>query len=321
MTMDPNLAGNTAAIIENSWDLLSNLRDQTRMTTAMAILAENDNRGIVLSSLPGTGDHAYVPRVGFHFHLHSTAPGKALLAFLPSDQRQERVSSLNFRRFTKQTIADPEEFEAKLRQYAKQKYAEDIGEYAEGVNCVASCICSPKNEPLAAIWITALSVELPESRLPDLAKEVIRTAEAISQRLASRHPDSSPYVDETLEQAKRFIEERFTDEKAIHDYIEGLYMSASWFRKQFKERHGLSPTQYRLQLVLDKAKRLLELTNLPIKEIAFQLGYDSQNYFSRAFKKHEGHSPAQYREQQREADLSDPANSVSKTSTLPPKPT
>ena len=77
-------------------------------------------------------------------------------------------------------------------------------------------------------------------------------------------------------------------------------MSASWFRKQFKERYGSSPTQYRHQLIFDKAKRLLELTNLSIKEITYQLGYDSQNYFSRAFKKQEGLSPAQYRDRANE---------------------
>jgi AraC-like DNA-binding protein len=53
---------------------------------------------------------------------------------------------------------------------------------------------------------------------------------------------------------------------------------------------------FRLQLLHDRARRLLRNTNLSVKEIAFQLGYDSQNYFSRAFKKAEGVSPAHYRE-------------------------
>ena len=68
--MSDNQIGNTAVLIQNSSDLLAELRDKTRMTTAMAVLAEEQNRGVVLASLAGTSDHAYVPRVGYHFHLH-----------------------------------------------------------------------------------------------------------------------------------------------------------------------------------------------------------------------------------------------------------
>jgi AraC-like DNA-binding protein len=49
-------------------------------------------------------------------------------------------------------------------------------------------------------------------------------------------------------------------------------------------------------LVGGRAQRLLLNTNLTIKEISFQLGYDSQNCFSRAFKKSGGISPQRYRE-------------------------
>ena len=53
---------------------------------------------------------------------------------------------------------------------------------------------------------------------------------------------------------------------------------------------------YRLQLLHERACRLLQNTKLSIKEIAFQLGYESQNYFSRTFKNTKGISPAHYRE-------------------------
>jgi AraC-like DNA-binding protein len=59
--------------------------------------------------------------------------------------------------------------------------------------------------------------------------------------------------------------------------------------------------QYRQKLLYDKARSLLEHTQLSIKEIAFQLGFDTQNYFSRAFKNQQGVSPAQFRNQVQEA--------------------
>jgi AraC-like DNA-binding protein len=44
------------------------------------------------------------------------------------------------------------------------------------------------------------------------------------------------------------------------------------------------------------AKRQIGYTNLSIKEIAHELGYDDIQAFSRFFKSKEGISPVQYRE-------------------------
>lgn len=286
----------TAVLIQNSSDILSELRDKTRMTTALAVMAEGSEWGIVLASFPGTADHTYVPRVGFHFHLHCTAPGKALLSGLPKDQRKTVLAKLNYRKFTGRTVSNAADLDALLEQYADLGYAMDAGEYAEGINCVATCLCDEDDQPLAAIWITAPSIELPEKDLGTLAKKVMHAAKKIQGRLATNSPDASPYVNQALSEAKTFIEEHFADEAAIHNFIEGLFMSQSWFRTRFRETYGISPMNYRQNLVFKKAQQLLELTALPIKEIANQLGFDSQNYFSRAFKKRYGQSPGHFRE-------------------------
>ncbi len=297
--MSENQIESTAVLIQNSSDILSELRDQTRMTTALAVLADGSERAIVLASFPGTADHTYVPRVGFHFHLHSTAPGKALLTGLSEEQRHSVLEKINYRNFTKRTVSHARDLSALLDQYAKQGYAEDAGEYAEGINCVASCILDTSGQPLAAIWITAPSIELPENDLGMFAKKVMRAAKNIERRLATNDPDASPYVAQALSEAKAFIEENFANEAAIHDFIGGLFMSQSWFRTRFRETYGISPMHYRQKLVFEKAQQLLELTALPIKEIASQLGFDSQNYFSRAFKKRYRLSPGHFRESQK----------------------
>ncbi|GEM_PF-659560 len=293
--MHENPIENTAVLIQNSSDILSELRNQTRMTTALAVLAEGSDRGIVLASFPGTADHTYVPRVGFHFHLHCTAPGKALLAGLPQRQRQDVLAKLNYRKFTRRTASSSKDLCALLDTYAKQGYAEDAGEYAEGINCVASCIQDSSGQPLSAIWITAPSIELPEKDLRSFAKKVMQAANDIERRLATNDPDASPYVAQALSEAKAFIEEHFANEEAIHNFIGSLFMSQSWFRTRFRETYGISPMHYRQKLVFEKAQQLLEHTALSIKEVADQLGFDSQNYFSRAFKKRYGLSPAHFR--------------------------
>jgi AraC-like DNA-binding protein len=106
---------------------------------------------------------------------------------------------------------------------------------------------------------------------------------------------STAQIHSTMERARRFIEQNFHDEAAIRKYLQSTGLSDSWFRRLFREKYGIAPMSLRLRLLHERAQRLLLNTNLTIKEISFQLGYDSQNYFSRAFKKSEGVSPAHFR--------------------------
>ena len=76
-----------------------------------------------------------------------------------------------------------------------------------------------------------------------------------------------------------------------------LGVSYSLFRKTFKKYTGISPGQYLIQLKIEKAKRLLNNPNVLIKEVAYELGFDSCFYFSKLFKEKTGLSPQNYREQ------------------------
>ena len=297
--MDPSDPGFRTLIVENTIDLLSELRDQTGMTAAIAVLSQDESRGVVLASLPGLSDHGYVPRVGFRFHLHSTAPGKALLGHLPPAHRRRILAKLDFKRFTDRTYCDEKSLFEHLAECSERRHVFDVSEYVEGVNCVASCVVDDDGHPLAAVWITALSVDLPESQLPKYAKQVIQTVKEMWLRLRNASTDSSMQNHLAMKRAKRFIEQNFLDEAAVRGYHESIGMSDSWFRRLFREKYGVAPMSYRLQLLNERACRLLQNTNLSVKEIAFQLGYESQNYFSRTFKKAQGVSPAHYRANER----------------------
>jgi DNA-binding IclR family transcriptional regulator len=294
--MDPLDPKFQTLLVENCLDLLAALRDKTRLTAAIAVLAEDAAHGIVLASLPGMADHGYVPRVGFRFHLHCTAPGKALLALLAPSVRKRIVEKLERKRFTPRTRCEPKGLLDHLKSYPQNGFIPDIGEYVEGVNCVASCICDGDGHPLAAVWVTSLAVELPEERLAEHGKYVRTTAKDMGVRLLNVSASSTAQIHFAMERARRFIEQNFQDEAAVRSYLQSTGMSESWFRRLFREKYGIAPLSLRQQLLHERAQRLLLNTNLTIKEISFQLGYDSQNYFSRAFKKAEGISPVNFRD-------------------------
>lgn len=74
-----------------------------------------------------------------------------------------------------------------------------------------------------------------------------------------------------------------------------LQVSYAWFRKMFKLYTGIAPQQYFIQLKIEKAKMLLGDPSKSIKEIAYDLKFESSFYFSKLFKEKAGLSPDQYK--------------------------
>jgi AraC family transcriptional regulator of arabinose operon len=72
-------------------------------------------------------------------------------------------------------------------------------------------------------------------------------------------------------------------------------MSPRTFRRQFQAVMGTSAGEYVISTRINHAKELLGMTQLPIKQIAEQLGYRDVSFFTRQFRKVAGVAPAAYR--------------------------
>lgn len=80
-----------------------------------------------------------------------------------------------------------------------------------------------------------------------------------------------------------------------HKYAEIMCLSQSRFNHIFKEKTGVSPKAYFLNLKIKKACTLLEMTDLPIGEITKSVGYTDAFGFSKLFTQRCGLSPLNYR--------------------------
>ncbi len=98
-----------------------------------------------------------------------------------------------------------------------------------------------------------------------------------------------------MEKARLIMREKFNTSISPEDIARMLNMSYTWFRRMFKQYTGLAPAQYLMQLKIQKAKELLTLSDLPIKEIAIELGYESIDYFSTSFKRQTQLTPGEFR--------------------------
>ncbi len=73
-------------------------------------------------------------------------------------------------------------------------------------------------------------------------------------------------------------------------------MSRGVFSEHFKEAFGRTAIDCLKEIRLRRAAHLLTTTNLPIKSVAFKVGFESRSYFSRAFKDFSGVDPAGFRD-------------------------
>ena len=74
-----------------------------------------------------------------------------------------------------------------------------------------------------------------------------------------------------------------------------LGLNRTYLCKLFTEETGLTINQYVTQIKMEEAKRLMDITQKSIAEIAEYLGYSSQSYFQKVFKSQYGITPGEYR--------------------------
>ncbi|MDB5089816.1 MAG: AraC family transcriptional regulator [Mucilaginibacter sp.] len=99
-----------------------------------------------------------------------------------------------------------------------------------------------------------------------------------------------------LQNLKDAIETHFKKKHSASDYADMLNISAKALAKLAKTHFNRTLTDMIAERIIIEAKRELYLTNKPVKEIAFELGYSDEYYFSRFFKNNADVSPQLYRD-------------------------
>jgi AraC family transcriptional regulator, transcriptional activator of pobA len=109
---------------------------------------------------------------------------------------------------------------------------------------------------------------------------------AIAQYLIQMNPKPALSRFETITKSfKLLLERSFTQIKFPSDYAEILNISTSYLNECVSNTTGLSVSHHIQQRVILEAKRLLYHSDLSVKEIAHELGYEDHAYFSRLFNK------------------------------------
>ena len=92
-----------------------------------------------------------------------------------------------------------------------------------------------------------------------------------------------------------FIKKTYRKNYSVDYYAALCSLQKCYFITLFKSYTGVSPQRFRTNIRIEKAKDLLENTNMKNEAIAKAIGYHNPLYFSRIFKKYTGVSPQKYR--------------------------
>lgn len=161
--------------------ILTALRDDTSETALIGTLA--DNRGVVLDQVASSHPVKVVVEIGHAFPLHTAAPAKAMLAFLPPPTRAAIVSQIHFTKHTRYTLTSVRAYERELSAVRSQGYALDRGEESTTYACAAAPVFDRKGQPVAALWISGPADRVTLARLPSLGGVVKQRAAQLSRLL------------------------------------------------------------------------------------------------------------------------------------------
>ncbi len=95
-------------------------------------------------------------------------------------------------------------------------------------------------------------------------------------------------------EALRYIEQNYCRNITLEDVAAHLNLTANYLSRVLKKQTNQNFSDFLTERRIHKAKELL-LQNLSIKEITYQVGFNSQNYFTKIFKKMVGVTPSEYK--------------------------
>lgn len=103
-------------------------------------------------------------------------------------------------------------------------------------------------------------------------------------------------LDERVARAIAYLQEHLQEPIDIDELARISNISSSRFAHLFAKETGVSPRLFAERLKIDRARQLLELTDLQVRDVAQAVGFANEFYFSLRFKKLTGQSPTAFRQ-------------------------
>ena len=140
--------------------------------------------------------------------------------------------------------------------------------------------------------VVAGCVETAERRSFVVNRALMDLLESVAAVLENDQPALVDPLRESADWIERNVDQAFS----VADLAAEVGLSANHFIRAFKARYGKTPLAYHQDQRINAAKRLLDQTHYPIKQIAAWTGFADVYYFTRLFSARVGMPPGAFRE-------------------------
>lgn len=154
-------------IIDKSEDYMKQLRDKIGESVMIGTLV--DTEVVLLKQVQGNLDFVFILQQGMRFNLHSTAPGKVLLAFMSENQQRKKIAEIELEALNEHTITEKQLLKTELDRIVLDGYALDLNETVKGVHCIAAPIFDEKGNAIACIWTSGPEGRITKDKISEIA--------------------------------------------------------------------------------------------------------------------------------------------------------
>ena len=161
-------------------------------------------------------------------------------------------------------------------------------------------------EEVAQLYRNAFSLLIRAYSLPNTLdnKEILMSIFTIFFRgVGELYKRCKPTTNEPIKREhelyRQFIQllmTHYTQEHEVSFYAKKCGVTPAHFSGAIRKASGHSPLAIITGIIIMNAKAQLKSTRLPVKEIAFSLGFNNLSFFNKYFRKHVKMTPQEYRE-------------------------
>lgn len=156
-------------------------------TVHLGILSE----GEVVSIEQEKSNQTLQPQIyiGKRAPLHCTGVGKAILAFLKTEEIDQIIQEKGLKKYTDNTITDILQLKEELKKIRQFGYAVDNMEHESGIRCIAAPIKDYQGNVIASMSLSGPAFRIEEDQIPFIKERVIYYCQLISQAMGYHYPD------------------------------------------------------------------------------------------------------------------------------------
>ncbi|AKH19581.1 GlxA family transcriptional regulator [Sedimenticola thiotaurini] len=177
----------------------------------------------------------------------------------------------------------------------RQRYPRVILKPAQLITNEVDLLCAAGGSAWLDLSLLLIQQHAGQELALQTAKALVIERKQHSQAAFTTSQGQKYHQDAQILSAQEWMESHLAEKISIDRLGERCGMAPRTFKRRFKQATGDSPLAYLQSLRIERAKKILESSQIPIEQITRQVGYEDSSSFMKLFKRTTGMSPQQYR--------------------------